>query len=71
MNPLSIGLQLIQAIDEAVEVAGPDGIPSGHLYAILMAGGVTLPAYDAALGVLKDSGRIQETGYLLTHKKGK
>ena len=57
-------LALIQTIAEAVLDAGDAGIPSGHLYA-MMVHKVPLATYQYALGILKDAGAVTEQFHLL------
>lgn len=57
-------LALIQMIAEAVRDAGDTGIPSGHLYA-MMVHKVPLQSYQYALGILKDAGAVTEQFHLL------
>lgn len=59
-------ITLIQTIDEAVRLAGPDGIPSGHLYAMLISAGIDLATYERLLGILIEAGQIRrEDSHLL------
>jgi len=55
---------LIQMIAEAIRDAGETGIPSGHLYA-MMVHKVPLATYQYALGILKDAGAVTEQFHLL------
>ena len=55
----------VEAIREAVDAAGDAGIPSGHLYAMLMAYGLSLPAYQSLIAILVKTGKIAESGHLL------
>jgi hypothetical protein len=52
-------LTLIQLIADSIQEAGPSGIPSGHLYAMMMHK-VTLETYNYAIGILKESGAVTE-----------
>jgi hypothetical protein len=57
-------LRLIQSIADAIQEAGDRGIPSGHLYAMLMHK-VSLQTYEYAIGILKDAGAVTEQFHLL------
>ena len=56
----------MNAIEEAIKESGPEGIPSGHLYAALM-GHISLDDYNTIIGMLKKAGRVKESFHLLTH----
>lgn len=57
-------IAVIKDIGEIIKLHGEEGIPSGHLYARLMAS-MSLDTYTGIIGILKDSGSIIEQGYLL------
>ena len=67
-DQLSVAKRICDTILECVEVAGEQGVPSGHLYAAMM-GMVSLQNYQFCISVLKDTGRITESGFLLKIKK--
>ena len=52
-------------INDTIKDAGTDGIPSGHLYAMLM-GHINLDNYNSIINVLKKAGKIKESNFLLT-----
>lgn len=56
---------------EAIEEAGPGGIPSGHLYSMCMGlvPGLTLQSYTGIISLLVEAGRITNDGHLLRAKK--
>ena len=54
---------------ETIREAGPNGIPSGHLYAALM-GHLSLDSYNAIIGLLKKAGKVKESYYVLTCTEG-
>jgi len=56
----------MNAIEEAIKESGPEGIPSGHLYAALM-GHISLDDYNTIIGMLKKAGRVKESFHLLTY----
>lgn len=51
-----------------IKDAGDVGVPSGHLYALLMERGMELDTYQNLIQFLKDEGLITETNYLLKVK---
>ena len=57
-------LNLIGAIYECIQEAGSDGIPSGHLYSVLM-GHMELGLYNQIIGILVDAGKIRNDNHLL------
>ena len=58
-------LAVLDILMEAISTAGERGIPSGHLYAILM-GKMTLSQYQSLIGILVKSGKVKDSGHLLT-----
>lgn len=52
-------LGFIQIVADAIQEAGPHGIPSGHLYAVMMHA-VNLQTYTYAIDILKESGAVTE-----------
>lgn len=56
------------AIARSIAEAGPAGVPSGHLYAMLMSSlpGLSLEAYQSLISTLKSMALIHESGFLLT-----
>ena len=59
-------IKAMHIVCEAVREAKQ--IPSGHLYAALMAHGCTLTMYEAIIGVVTRSGVIEKRGDLLVWK---
>lgn len=57
-------LLLADALLGAVKEAGDQGIPSGHLYAMLC-GKMSLELYQSIIDVLTEAGRITNKGHLL------
>ncbi len=49
----------------AIKDAGPQGLPSGELYAASM-GHVTLSEFQLAISILKDVGLVAERYHVLT-----
>lgn len=47
-------------VAEAIRDAGPSGIPSGKLYAILMSSGLSLTAFKSIIAMLKKADVITE-----------
>lgn len=60
--------QAVLTVAAIVKEAG--SIPSGHLYAHLMAVGITLEQYQAILQIMKRTGLVTEQAHLLTWKGG-
>jgi hypothetical protein len=58
-------LQICDAVVEGIKVAGPIGIPSGHVYASLMHFGCNLSQYESLIGILVKAGKIRKQGDLL------
>jgi len=57
-------LLFAKIVEEAVKDAGPNGIPSGHLYAAMM-GRMNIDTYNYTIGLLKEAGAITEQNHLL------
>lgn len=55
---------LVGAIRDAIREAGEEGIPSGHLYAMIM-DKVSLESYNSVIDLLKRTGMISECNHLL------
>ena len=61
-------LGIATLVNDSIREAGPLGIPSGHLYAILMAHGCSLEQYEALIGALLAMGMIRKSGDCLYSK---
>ena len=59
-------LDHVKMVAECIAVAG--SIPSGHLYAQLMAHGYTLPVYQRIIDVLEKAGLITVKSHLISWK---
>lgn len=59
---------VLDAVDEAIAAAGPAGISSGHLYAMLM-GYMPLGTYNAMIHILLQAGHITQVGHVLRVKQ--
>lgn len=59
-------LTIVKLVGQAIQEAGPDGMPSGILYASLMEQGITLGAYNQIIAVLKAAGLVTESFHVLT-----
>ncbi len=55
---------VLNAVQEIIAAAGPDGLPSGHLYAMLM-GHMDLPTYHSMIAVMVKAGGITLKGHVL------
>ena len=60
MSKLESEKVIIDTVYEAIAEAGDKGIPSGHLYAMLMQYGFSLDIYNTVIGILKQTGKINE-----------
>jgi hypothetical protein len=58
-------IEVLHAIAEVVKAAGPQGIPSGHLYAMLL-GHLSLRQYELCIDKLISSNVIKQTNFVLT-----
>ena len=58
-------LKLVDAVSEAVQAAGPQGIPSGRLYSMLMEMGCSLNQYNGLIGIAVKMGKITNSNHLL------
>jgi hypothetical protein len=61
-------IEVLKTIAECIKAAGAMGLPSGHLYAMLM-GSMDIDTYNQYIGMLKKAGIIAESNYLLTYIK--
>lgn len=59
---------ITEIILDAITEAGTRGIPSGHLYAALMAH-ITIDTYNAIIDALVNTGKIKQSHFLLTATK--
>jgi len=57
--------EIADVVLEAVQVAGVQGVPSGHLYAMLMPYGIRIDIYNLIIAALKRAGRITEEHHVL------
>lgn len=62
---VTAAVQKMVMVGMAVKEAGPEGIPSGHLYATLM-GSMTLETYNRIIAELKRQRIINEKNNVLT-----
>lgn len=58
-------IAIAELIRESIEAAGPKGMPAGHLYAHLMVTGCDLQTFEALIGTLVRTGRVERDGDLL------
>ena len=56
--------EFVQIIVDAVNDAGPSGIPSGHMYAAVMPV-VTLDTYNYIINALVRHGKIRHSNHVL------
>jgi hypothetical protein len=60
--------KVVAIIRDAVQEAGERGIPSGHLYAMVM-GSMSLNVYQSIIAGMVDVGLITNKGHLLKIKE--
>ena len=60
--------EILRTIAECIKTAGSNGLPSGHLYAMLM-GSMDINTYTQCISILKRSGIIAENNFILTFIK--
>lgn len=58
-------LAVLHTILETVKEAGEDGVPSGPVYAALMASGLTYTGYTSAINLLVKAGKVRESNNVL------
>ena len=59
---IAAAFRVTTAVAEAVMEAGPDGLPSGPLYAMLMERvGIDLEGYERLLATLERAGLVEQT----------
>jgi len=58
---------VLDALHEVIAEFGDKGIPSGHLYAMLM-GNMSLDDYNTVIGLMIKAGGITNVGHLLKAK---
>ena len=59
-------LEIAKIALETITDAGPKGIPSGHLYAVMMPVFQSLETYESMIGLLIRSGLIERNNHVLT-----
>lgn len=57
-------IMVAEIILEAIQAAGSEGIPSGHLYAMVM-GHINCETYQLIIRALASAGKITNNGHLL------
>ena len=62
---LLILAQVIESVREAIASTGSAGIPSGHLYSMLMGFGCSFDVYTHLISALKETGKITEKNNVL------
>ena len=60
---LDVLVEISEAVYDAIK-ASPNGLPSGHLYAVLQ-GAMNLDIYNAIISALVTTGKITNRGHLL------
>ena len=62
---IEAAIEICAILGQAIKKAGPEGVPSGHLYAQVMSA-LSLNTYNTAIASLKRSGLISESHFVLT-----
>lgn len=68
-NAMGKAVELIRLAYGAVAEKGKDGMPSGHLYALMMPAFEDLDAYERMIGLMTRTGLISKRGNLLIAAK--
>ena len=58
-------LALTKIIAEVIADCGPEGAPSGILYAAVMEFGISFATYNSIIGMLKAAGLVTEDAHVL------
>lgn len=58
-------VELITAVGDIIREAGPAGLPSGHLYAMLMAKGISYNGYQQMIGAMQSAGVVKQSNNVL------
>ena len=66
MDARQLALTLLGILYDAIKEAGETGIPSGHLYSMVM-GKMSLDLYQQCISHLVTAGLITDTGHLLKY----
>ena len=56
--------EVLTTLHKAIQSTGEQGIPSGHLYAMLM-GKIGLSQYEQLISILLQSGKVTRSNHLL------
>ena len=56
---------MTDTVRQAIATTGQHGIPSGHLYAMMMSFGCTKQVYDHLINALLETGKITQSGNIL------
>lgn len=65
MSEMQGALDTLTAVFQAIAAAGPEGVPSGHLYAASVNRFGGLASYEACLGVLIRARLVRRDGHIL------
>lgn len=66
VTQIEAAIKVAHVVYTAIVQAGPQGIPSGHLYAATMNAFADLGSYEACLGLLIKGGLVKRENHLLT-----
>lgn len=56
---------MAETVRQAIATTGQHGIPSGHLYSMMMSFGCSYEVYNHLITTLKETGKITEDGFHL------
>lgn len=56
---------MAETVRQAIATTGQQGIPSGHLYSMMMSFGCSYEVYNHLINALKETGKIMEDGFHL------
>lgn len=65
MDSKDAAIKMAALVLDLIRTAGDEGIPSGHLYAMLNGHGMSLNTYNLIIDLLKQVGKITESFHLL------
>jgi len=68
-NQAMAAIELIKLAYEAVAAKGKEGMPSGHLYALMMPAFDDLASYESMINIMLRTKLLSKTGHLLVAAK--
>jgi len=58
-------VEICRTVIEAVEASGAQGVPEGHLYAMMMPMGCNLDQFQKLISLVIGTGKVKKRGHLL------